>query len=205
MNLVSERHNRPEFQRSILFRPGTSATEIEGMLWSSFRSGNRKALDYIFDKYIRLLFAYGGKISTSNSLVENCIQDLFVDLWAKHEILSDTDNIKLYLLKSLRRRIIRALMATNHIKINTIDEHGYASDLEFSAEFNLIQELNSIEKRDQIEEALAQLTKRQREAVYLKFYERFSYLEIADMMNLTLKSTYKLIGKAIFSLRKHFN
>lgn len=203
MSQVSDRQEKREVAHSFLFRHGTPVTEIERTVWEAFKSGNRKALDYIFEKYIRLLFAYGSKITKDQGLVEDCIQDVFVELWHKHKVISSTDNIKLYLLKSLRRKIIRTLAINNRIHVDPLDEQRYENELEFSAEFHLIQAQASIEQHGQLKNALSQLSKRQREAVYLKFYEHFTYAEIADMMNLTVKSAYKLIGKAIDSLRKH--
>jgi RNA polymerase sigma factor (sigma-70 family) len=204
MSTISDRSvNEEKDQNSFLFKHGSSVTENERLVWSSFRMGNRKALDYIFEKYIRLLFAYGSKITKDPALVEDSIQDVFVELWKKREILSDTDNIKLYLLKSLRRRIIRTLSEQNRMHSALVDRQNYEDELEFSPEFHIIQEQSSHEQRQQLRSAISQLSKRQREAIYLKFYEHLTYLEISEMMNLSIKSTYKLIGKAIESLRSH--
>ena len=53
-----------------------------------------------------------------------------------------------------------------------------------------------------MQNALDQLTPRQREAIFLKYQEGFSYPEIAEMMTLTQKATYKLVGRGIGVLRK---
>ncbi|MNY66103.1 RNA polymerase sigma factor [compost metagenome] len=55
--------------------------------------------------------------------------------------------------------------------------------------------------RKKIGQALQKLTDRQREVIYLRYYEEFSYPEIAEIMGLTLKGTYKLMGRAIETLR----
>jgi len=185
-----------------IFKHDVSETEREQIVWSSLRQGNRKALDYIFEKYIRLLYAYGNKISKDYGLIEDCIQDLFVELWNKRELLAESVHIKFYLMKSLRRRVVRRLMNESRLSTEQLHEHDYENNLEFSAEFHIIQEQSFQEQRQQLTEAIAQLSTRQREAVYLKFYEQLSYEEIAGIMNLTVKSAYKLIGKAIDSLRK---
>jgi RNA polymerase sigma factor (sigma-70 family) len=90
----------------------------------------------------------------------------------------------------------------NRLHTEPLLERHHDDNLEFSAEFQLIQEQSSIEQRQQLTDALSQLTTRQREAVYLKFYERLTYEEIAEMMSLTVKSTYKLIARSIEMLRK---
>ncbi len=45
------------------------------------------------------------------------------------------------------------------------------------------------------------LTKRQREAIFLKFYNDLSYSDIASIMDLQVDSVYNVISKAIESLR----
>ena len=201
MNQVSDQSVHSPKHRAFLFRHDTSPAEVDIALWTAYRGGSREALDLILEKYTRLLLAYGSRITKDHFLIEDCIQDIFVELWYKREVISETDNIKLYLLKSLRRKIIRALTVKNRIPVQSLDD-DYEDELEFSAEFNLIQDEVFNDRRKQLKEGLAQLSKRQREAVYLKFYEHFDYNEISEAMNLTVKSTYKLIGKAIETLRK---
>lgn len=44
------------------------------------------------------------------------------------------------------------------------------------------------------------LPKRQKECIYLRFYEGMSYQEISDIMDIEIGSTYKLLYKAIEKL-----
>ena len=186
-----------------LYKTGTSQEKIDSEIWTSFKQGDKKALDYVFEKYVRLLYAYGAKITSNTSLVEDSIQDLFVELWHRRASLSDVTSIKFYLLKSLRRKIVRNLAKINEIGVDESTLEDYEMEVEFSQEFKIIQEQVSLEQRDKLFKALALLTKRQREAIYLKFYEKISYEEIAEIMNLGIKSTYNLIGKAIDILRNN--
>jgi RNA polymerase sigma factor (sigma-70 family) len=185
-----------------MFKHGTPVVDIERAVWSEFKSSNRKALDYIFEKYVRLLYVYGGKISKDEGLVEDCIQDLFVELWNKRKILGDTDNIKFYLFKSLRRKIVRRLEADQRMLGEQLKENNIDKDVEFPIEFNIIEEQIRNERQIMMKKALASLSERQREAIYLKFYEKLAYQQIAGVMDIDLKSTYNIIGKAIDSLRK---
>ncbi|MBL0744629.1 RNA polymerase sigma factor [Chryseolinea lacunae] len=187
---------------SILFRAGTSEAQMDGVVWSLLREGQRKALDFIFEKHVRLLYAYGGKLCKDGAVVEDCIQDVFVELWNRREHLSDTDNIKFYLLKSLRRRIVRVVMAasrerTQHMLAFDDQEGSYTS-----IETDIVQLQTASEQQQQLTGAMQKLSKRQREAVYLKFYERMSYEQLSEVLDIDLKSSYKLIGKAIDTLRK---
>jgi RNA polymerase sigma factor (sigma-70 family) len=186
---------------SFLFKHGTSLFEEESVVWNALREGNRKALDYIYEKYARLLYGYGGKITRDFGVVEDCIQDLFVELWRKHDVLSQTDSIKPYLLKSLRRKIIRRINAEHRLNMDVLQD-DYAATVESPIEARIIEEQFSIEQQEQLWLAISHLSERQREAVYLKFYEKMNYQELSEILEISLTSTYKLIGKAVDALRK---
>lgn len=186
-----------------LFNADTSQQEIDSVVWAAFKSGDRRAFDYIFQKYIKLLYAYGGKITRDQNLVEDCIQDLFVELWQKREVLAEVVSVKFYLLKSLRRRVIRRLSSEKSILSREDELIERNSEFDFPLEFKLIEEQKALEQHGRLLKALSLLTRRQREAIHLKFYEKISYEELAEIMNLGVKSAYNIIGKAIDSLRKH--
>jgi RNA polymerase sigma factor (sigma-70 family) len=188
-----------------LYKTGTSQEKIDSEVWKLFKQGDRKALDYVFEKYVRLLYAYGAKITRNTSLVEDSIQDLFVELWHRRTSISDVTSVKFYLLKSLRQKVVRNLARINEIPVDESTLQEYELEVEFSEEFKIIEDQVSVEQRDRLIHALSQLTKRQREAIYLKFYEKVSYQEIAEIMNLGIKSAYNLVGKAIDTLRNHIN
>ena len=74
--------------------------------------------------------------------------------------------------------------------------------IEPSIEINLIQVQNDLEQKNALSVAMSKLSKRQREAIHLKFYEKMTYSQLAEILEIDLKSSYKLIGKAIDALRK---
>jgi RNA polymerase sigma factor (sigma-70 family) len=183
---------------TFMFKHGTPQADMERAVWTEFRSSNRKALDYLYEKYVRLLYVYGGKISRNHAIVEDCIHDLFVELWNKRKILGETDNIKFYLFKTLRKKIVNKLS----LSVSTEAAPHCETDVDFPIEFNIIQDQMICERQTMMKRALASLTENQREAIYLKFYEKLPYQQIASVMDIDLKSAYKVIGKAIDSLRK---
>lgn len=178
--------------------------EIEIELWNSFRSGNRESLNVIFEKYVGLLYAYGRNMTRDQGLISDCIQDIFVELWVKREtVTAHINSIRYYLIKSVRRRILRRLYTDRRIVGQSIPEN-YSEEVEFQIEYNLIQDQNSRELSQQLKISIATLSKGQQEAIYLKFNENMTYEEIASVMNTNVKAVYNLVGKSIISLRKFF-
>jgi RNA polymerase sigma factor (sigma-70 family) len=75
-------------------------------------------------------------------------------------------------------------------------------DFDFSRESSMIDEEVNDAKKKYVSSAISNLSKRQQEIIYLKFYEDLSAAEIAEVMHLTVSSVYSLIGKSFAVLRK---
>jgi RNA polymerase sigma factor (sigma-70 family) len=71
-----------------------------------------------------------------------------------------------------------------------------------STEDILIEEEWEVERNKKLTHSLHSLTKRQREAIFLKFFNQLSYHEVAVIMDLHVDSVYNLISKSIDILRK---
>ena len=68
---------------------------LDKEIWNAFKGGSLTAYKLIYEKHIDLLFNYGNKITQHKELVEDCMQDLFVDLWIKKSKLGVVLNIKI--------------------------------------------------------------------------------------------------------------
>lgn len=172
----------------------------EAILWESFLNGERASLQEIYSKYYQNLYSYGMRKLNNSEIVRDCIQDLFVHLWTNRANLSSTNNIKYYLLASLRNRLIRA---------NAIDDKWQkielsAADLfhiQFNPEAEYIQRENISQKAKILIDALDQLTPRQKEVLYLRYFEELGYDQIAELLDLSVRGVYKLNYRAIEALK----
>jgi RNA polymerase sigma factor (sigma-70 family) len=82
-----------------------------------------------------------------------------------------------------------------------LDDERYDFRIELAPDQEMIREEADTELRLKIKKGLAALTSRQREAIYLRFYEDLSYEEVSEIMNLSIGGTYKLIYRALDGLR----
>lgn len=171
-------------------------------IWESFKGGNRQVFEQIFRTHIRVLYKYGSRFTHDPALVEDCIQDLFLDLWHKRQSLGTTDSIKRYLLGSLRRRIIRKLQR-NPSNNSPIELENYDFHLELNAEDERIAAENGLAQQKALNEAMMQLTQRQKEVIYLKYFQEMSYDEIALVMEISYQSARNLVYAALKLMKKH--
>ena len=153
----------------------------------------------VFKFHFDALYNYGKKITNDSELVKDCIQELFFRIWKNKVDLTTISYIKAYLLKGLRRQILNVL----ELKYNNVDKIKLEDNflIEFSHEDYLIQMQHEAGLKDKVINALNQLAKKQREAVYLRFFEDLEYTEIAEVMNINLQSVKNNVYRGLQSLR----
>ncbi len=179
----------------------TLLTDAE--LWNAFRQGDQDAFVCMFQKFSPALYTYGFHLCRSRVQTEDCIQDLFVHLHQHRSTLGETNSIKFYLYRSLRRRIAEKAQAINHLcfqdQLSALPEF----EMDMSADAALIDEETAQEQKHKITYLLNQLPRRGKEALYLMYFDELSYPEVAQVMGLEIKSVYNLVYNALVALRGH--
>jgi RNA polymerase sigma factor (sigma-70 family) len=170
------------------------------LLWKSFLEGNKEAIGTIFLLFHDDLYRYGLKLSGNASLVEDSMQDLFLQLWKNRQNLKPIDNLKPYLFKSFRNHVIDNLELCNPvIHIESDFEHPF--EVTFSHEDFIIRQQVSEENLLKITDALNNLSSRQREAIYLRFFEELDFETIAVIMDMNVQSVRNTLHRALQALR----
>jgi len=165
--------------------------------------GDEQAFTAIFEKYHRTLYNYGSKLSPNSSLVEDAVQDVFIDIWRlRHNLAEHVTSVKFYLYRALRRRIHVALDKFPSMEeISELDDEDTPAN-HTNSEAILIEAESSSVRAQRIQELLAQLPERQLEALTLRYFDDFSIEEIAEIMGVNEKSVRNFIYKALTSLRQ---
>jgi RNA polymerase sigma factor (sigma-70 family) len=167
------------------------------MLWEGFRKGDKEAFAALFRRHYETLFRYGSKFTNDTKLLEDSIHELFIELW---QAKSNTPvlSVKAYLLKSLKYKILKIFRQNGRL-IPLTDYNDIA--FEWSHEQFLIDQQDSIEKKKLLLNALGRLSNRQKEIIYLKYYQNLSYEEVSEIMNINYQVARNLLYQAIKSLK----
>lgn len=172
----------------------------EREIWMALKKGDKEAFIHIYSRYFPILFNYGHQFTKDRELVKDLIQDLFIKLKTNPGKLSDTDSIRYYLFKALRRSIVKCLKKQNRLSLG--DEITDSFDIAISHEKLLIENQQQKEVKEQIKNAINQLTARQREAVLYYYYEGFTYEQIASIMGFSkVEYARTLIYRALDKIR----
>ena len=170
-------------------------------IWADFQSGNYTAFAFIYEKYIQNVYNYGRQVSNDESLVEDCVQDLFIDLWNHKHKLSRVTSIRWYLHKAVQRKVKGALRLRRRYVADAYVLEKNAETVA-SGEALLIEVQCQEQRQKMLLRYLHQLPEKQKKALMLKFYENLSYQEIAEAMSLNIANVYKIIERALGTLRK---
>lgn len=168
------------------------------LLWDELRRSNKNALKTIYDTHVEDLIQYGSRFCKAQELVEDCVHDLFIYLWKHREKLGKTDSIKRYLLVALRRSIIRQLKKESNIA----SEATIPFDASLSIEDVWIEQEESSERHLSLREAFKKLSARQKEVLYLRFYQEMPYESICQVMDINYQSVRNLISASVKVMRK---
>ncbi|MEI7830210.1 MAG: sigma-70 family RNA polymerase sigma factor [Prolixibacteraceae bacterium] len=171
-------------------------------LWNDFINGDEDAYRLIYATYVRTLFKYGCHFAKDEALIKDSIQDVFVDLSKYRSRLNSTDNIKLYLFKSLKRKIVRSLGSKKLFGL--IDDEKIPFYYTVSVEEEIVDSELKRNRIELLEKALNGLSPRQREAIYLKFVSELSYEELSKVMQMNYQSARNLVFRGLEKLRLGF-
>ncbi|NEU70180.1 sigma-70 family RNA polymerase sigma factor [Spirosoma agri] len=178
-------------------------THQDHLLWRLYREGDKQALGQLAERYYRALKHYGLKFMVDEAVVEDCIQELFLQLWQNRLQINETESVKHYLVKGLRNHILQHLRCQKRVAIDEIDWENSVAEREDAETLLIEQESFDVLTRN-IQTQLAALPAREREALYLRYYENLSVSEIAEIMNVNPQSVSNFLQKALSKLRSRW-
>jgi RNA polymerase sigma factor (sigma-70 family) len=177
---------------------------IDTLLLNALRNDDEAALNHLFSTYYNRLFRTGLKYGATNEAVQEAIQAVFIDLWHYRKTLGDVQSFEAYLTGSLRKRLSKMGEKSQKIAKNALYTEGSSDDLILSVEAYenvlILQETNDL-KRNELKNALEQLTPRQKELIVMRYFEEMNYADIAEKTQLQTDSIYKTIHEALKRLR----
>ncbi len=175
----------------------------DSTLWSNLKAGDEKAFSLLFKKYYGNLVQYGNSLSPFTEKVQDCVQDVFTDIWVYRESLNDAVIVKAYLLSCVRKRIAR-LQERDHIFRQATSTDSIKFLFEFSIEHQLILDEATASKVSQLNKLLNDLPARQKEALYLRYHQGLTVEQIAAILHVNYQSANNLLHRALLNLRKEW-
>ena len=173
-------------------------------LWKALKEGDLNAFSVLFESYYPQLHSYGLKISKNTVVTEDTLQDFFLYVYEHRENLSDLDTIAPYLFTSYKRFLIKVMKKNEKMKHTDFSNENFV-DIQFTAEEVITNQETIIFKNKNLSLLLNKLPKRQKEAIYLKYYSGLKATEISEIMDINYQSVVNILYKAIKSLKEEIS
>jgi RNA polymerase sigma-70 factor, ECF subfamily len=147
-----------------------------------------------FLEYFEQLFHYAFTIVKNNAEAKDIVQTAFIKLWEKRAEVNLITSSRSYLYTSVY-----------HLSLNTIrdrkihESHHENVVKKWSSSTNTLEQK---ETRARIQQAIDSLPPKCREVFYKSRFQEKKYAEIANEMNISIKTVEAQMGKALKYLRE---
>lgn len=172
-------------------------------LWKLFLEGDKEALSVFYRHNYRKLYSYGISLGMDSELIDDIIQELFVKLYTRPQLIKDFSTIQAFLYAAVRNAFV------NHEKQRKkylyLDEFENF-ELPYFVENTQIEDEEELKAlKEKIHRIINSLTPRQKEIIYLRFLHQKEYEEIARIMDMSEQAARNLTYRAMEKIRKENN
>jgi RNA polymerase sigma factor (sigma-70 family) len=166
------------------------------IIWQHISDGDRNAYSEAYLVLYERFYNYGSLLTDDITLVEDSIQEVLLCLWTDRDRLRTISNPDGYFYSLFRRALVKKVKAS----LQPVMAEEW--EPEFSVDAIIIKKEASRELQQRMKAAIDTLTPRQREAIYLRFYDGLSYEEVAATLDISVKATYKIVARALLNLKE---
>jgi RNA polymerase sigma-70 factor (ECF subfamily) len=170
---------------------------IEEFLLSEFQKGNDQALSYIMDNYHKPLCFYAYSLSNDYDGAKDIVQNIIINLWERRKALPKIKSFKSYLYKSVYNEFLNQIRTSSRMMVF---EKEY-----FEALKDFVDDHDESKTKQQIallHNEIEKLSPKCKETFLLCKREGLTYVEIADHLNISIKTVENHMIKAFSILRK---
>lgn len=165
------------------------------LLLELLKKDDEKVFSHLFESYYVPLCRYARLILKSEQPAEEVVMNVFIYIWENRTRIEIKSSLCAYLFRSVRNRCI------NYLRDNA--PSGYLSDamVELCCEENRDMEVEELNRF--IEEAILSLPDKCRDVFLKSRNEEMSNREIAEQLNISVKTVEAQITKALKAIRSY--
>ncbi|MEL7585860.1 MAG: RNA polymerase sigma-70 factor [Prolixibacteraceae bacterium] len=165
-------------------------------LYLSIKQGDENAFNQVFNLYYTRLCFFGDHLVHDFDLSRSIVQDVFVDIWLNREKLDIHFSLKSFLFQSVRNK------ALNVLKHRKVESKFIAEQKKKDEPFSVQDLMEEAELNDKINSAIHELPPKCKEIFLLCRFEELRYWEIAERLNISVKTVEMQISIALKKIRQ---
>jgi RNA polymerase sigma-70 factor (ECF subfamily) len=158
------------------------------------KSLDQGSFEHLFREYFPPLMTFARKILGDEDDAREIVHRVFINLWEKRKDLDLSTSLKSYLFTSVHNR-----------SLNLIRDRKKFSDAEIpevAGDHDVSQQMETLELENRISEVIASLPEKCREIFELNRFEGLKYSEIAEKLDISVKTVENQMSKALKILRE---
>ncbi len=163
----------------------------------AFKKGDKDAFKSLYNLYYDKLFIYINSIANNESLSQDIVQDTFLKVWTSRDNFDINQPLGGYLYKTAYNTFIDTCRKTqkNHKLIDSI-AYKRMTELAEEDDFETERKIKCIKK------AIEKLPPKCKEIFLMSKYQSYKYVEIAEHLQLSIKTVETQMRKAFSLIRK---
>ena len=182
-------------------KSGLIRMKKEEQIWfENWQNGDESAFDALFRKFYKPLCYVAGRKTGDIHAAEDIVQDLFADIYFKRETIEISTSIDKYLYGAL---FYKCSNFNKKRKINLSYEEYAAEYPDYSG--IPLRKIEEMELEAQIYDAIATLPEKCREVFELSRFENKKNREIAEILNISIKTVETHMSHALKKLGELLN
>jgi RNA polymerase sigma-70 factor (ECF subfamily) len=174
--------------------------------WPEIKWGGEKAFYTLYTSLFPALVGYVRQIVKDLHLAEDIVQEVFIKLWCERESIKITGSVQVYIYKTAHHAAINKLqhLATAKNKVNrTISEEEWQFIRDtYQVDDFIVENIEKDETDMLIQQTIAGLPEKCREAFVLSRYEYLNHEEIAQRMDISVNTVRAHIYHALEVIRE---
>ncbi|MBB6274538.1 RNA polymerase sigma-70 factor (ECF subfamily) [Pedobacter cryoconitis] len=161
------------------------------------KEGNKDAFEQTFRTFYKMLRAYAYTFIKDNEGAEEIIQNVFCRIWERRDQLKTDGSLRSYLYRVVHNESLSYL---RHQKVKNLFQDYYKENTE-EASNEVVNKILANELDRHIQRAIAELPQQCRIIFQMSRFEQLKYQQIADILQISIKTVENQMGKALKVLR----
>ncbi|GAA3591470.1 RNA polymerase sigma-70 factor [Flavivirga amylovorans] len=160
---------------------------------------NLKTYEKLYHSYYNKLCVYALKYTPDRSLIQDVVQDTFIDLWSNRKKVTITSSVKSYLYRMVYYKLMDAFKKAS--KKNNAYLEYYQSSIEV---FSTTLESDDDYKNNlliKLNECMEKLPKRCKTVFFAKKISGLKYSQISKQFNISIKTVEGHLRRGYVSLK----
>ena len=171
------------------------ASPADGALVERLRAGDTAALTALIASTAPALTRYAARLLRDAAEADDVVQEVLARLWARRETLAVATTVRAYLFGAVRNAALNVRKHRRIVGAYAAEETGVQSPVQMGPADTVLSRLT-------VDQLLAHLPERRREAVVLRYLGELSYAEIATLLGTTRVNAERLVARSLEALRE---